>query len=147
MPSLVTKWKRASGTGCLTEERPGSKKGGTSNKRRAKNQERDDKMCKSHDGSCLGNMLASLMFAGGSWSRTAIQNHSPDRAARVGLHPQLGNQVGRGRYFNWPRRGQTWTDRASWYHHISAHFSPDSISSYPQLCNKIYYVVKIDTFY
>lgn len=96
---LAARGKRASGAGCVTEGRLGSGEGGTSSKRRAENQERDDEMCESYDGCCLEDVLGRFVFADGGWSRTGTQTCCPDCAVRVRLCLQPGGQVGAGRCF------------------------------------------------
>jgi len=50
-------------------------------RRRARNQQRDDWMCKACDGHCLGDVTGSPALAHGSWSKT--QNLCPGHTVRV----------------------------------------------------------------
>ena len=93
-------------------------------------------MCKFHDGYCLEDVLGSPMFADGGWSRTAAQTRCPDHAVRVGLCPQPAGWDRGSWVLSLTSEGMhrhRQIDRASWYHHVSALFRPDSIGNYPQL--------------
>lgn len=86
---LVPRWERVSEVGCVTGGCWSLGKEVQATKGRVKNQERNVKVSKSHEGSGLKDVPVSLMFANG---RTATQICCHGHAVRIRLHSQLGAQ-------------------------------------------------------
>lgn len=144
---LVPSGERASEAGCVTGGRLGSRKGGTSNKKKGQEPGKE----------WWDVQIPWWVLSGGHASQPHVcwwwleqdscPDLPPDHAMRVGLRPQPGCRdasswvlylTGKGT----DRHGQT--DRACCYHHASAHFRSDGTGNYPQLRNKNYYVGKIN---